>query len=94
MDYDDANTRPRWSNVQTSEQHFGMLGFLRADITIDGKMDDWKGYAPVAKNDGQAIYMTSDEAYLYVRIDRKSAEPDRRSPCRRSRMTVICKSDR
>ncbi|MFZ0075418.1 MAG: hypothetical protein WAL00_04830 [Exiguobacterium undae] len=75
MDYDDADTRPRWSNVQTSEQHFGMLGFLRADITIDGKMEDWKGYAPVAENDGQAIYMTSDEAYLYLRIDRKTVEP-------------------
>lgn len=75
MDYDDADTRPRWSNVQTSEQHFGMLGFLRSDIVIDGKLDDWKGYAPVAENKDRAIYMTSDEAYLYLRIDRKKAEP-------------------
>ncbi|WP_353049700.1 hypothetical protein [Exiguobacterium sp. s193] len=75
MDYDDANTRPRWSNVQTSEQHFGMLGFLRSDIVIDGKMDDWDGYAPIAQNEQQAIYMTSDEAYLYLRIDRKKVEP-------------------
>lgn len=75
MDYDDADTRPRWSNVQTSEQHFGMLGFLRSDIVIDGKMDDWEGYAPVAQNNDQAIYMTSDEAYLYLRIDRKQVEP-------------------
>jgi len=74
MEYDDADTRPRWSNVQTSEQHFGMLGFLKSAITIDGKMGDWKGYAPIAENKGQAIYMTSDEAYLYLRIERQRAE--------------------
>lgn len=44
--YNNASRRPYWCDVQTCEQHFGILGFEPGEeqkIVIDGDPDDWKG---------------------------------------------------
>lgn len=53
MEYDDANRRPYWSNLQTNEQHFGLLSFdpgkLGKSIIMDGNTGDWEqnGVKPI-----------------------------------------------
>lgn len=58
MDYDNPDRRPFWSNVQTSEQHFGLLSFDPGAkdllIKVDGKTGDWQqaGIRPLAEAAG------------------------------------------
>lgn len=83
MDYDNPDRRPYWMNVQTNEQHFGLLDFqpgkFNQHILIDGQIEDWhqQGITPLyeAKTEDellQKIYVTSDEGYLYIRYDYSS----------------------
>lgn len=76
MDYDNPDRRPYWSNAQTNEQQFGLLSFdpgpdRASMIKVDGRPEDWelKGIQPAFSNSGRAMYVTSDERYLYVRVD-------------------------
>jgi hypothetical protein len=59
MDLDNPDRRPYWNNVQTSEQHFGLLSFdpgkKESPITVDGSMMDWK------LNDGKVLYQSRNE---------------------------------
>ena len=73
-----------WLNVLDAEQNYGILA-MRAGpkdsaITIDGRSDDWGargatwgGIAPPSGLDAplaiQDVRATSDEAYLYLRLD-------------------------
>lgn len=72
-DLDVSDSRPYWSNTQTNEQHFGLLAFDPGSpekiMNIDGKINDWKDMAPLIKNDEMDMYVTSDEGYLYIRVD-------------------------
>lgn len=71
MEYDDPNRRPFWSNQQTSEQHFGLLGFETMKIKVDGDSSDWTK-PPLYKSadsSHNALYVDHDETYLYIRID-------------------------
>ncbi|BCB05613.1 hypothetical protein [Bacillus sp. KH172YL63] len=84
MDYDNPDRRPYWSNAQTNEQQFGMLSFdptadRTAMIHVDGRKADWelKGVKPSFKKDGHALYVTSDERYVYLRIDSDNPSPDK-----------------
>lgn len=65
--------RPYWSNVQTNEQHFGLLAFDPGETDnisyVDGKVDEWAGDAPLYTKDGTSLYVKSDEAYVYLRVD-------------------------
>ena len=80
----DPNRRPRWSNVQTPEQQFGLLAFDPADaVPLDGSPDAWTDASavdpagtPVTVDDGgdparelTALRVTSDEAYLSLRLE-------------------------
>ncbi|WP_256257695.1 MULTISPECIES: hypothetical protein [unclassified Paenibacillus] len=95
MDYDNPDRRPFWSNVQTSEQMFGLMSFdpgaSKLIVKVDGKTADWEtaGIKPLAAassangikalneyQDGydaqrriDRLYMTSDERYVYFRLD-------------------------
>ncbi|MGG4406756.1 hypothetical protein ABEP13_13325 [Geobacillus stearothermophilus] len=76
MDYDNRNRRPFWLNVQTNEQQFGLLRFepgpsAAAMMKVDGRKDDWtfNGIRPAWTEGKRALYVTSDEGYLYVRLD-------------------------
>lgn len=79
MDVDDPNQRPYWDNVQTCEQHFGLLSFdpgTTQTISVDGETSDWSkaGIKPIVsqntnQTEPQKVYVTSDDAYLYLRLD-------------------------
>ena len=76
MDYDNPDRRPFWSNAQTNEQQFGMMSFdpgqSKTDmIHVDGRPEDWtfNGIEPAFDTDGHSMYVTSDERYVYIRVD-------------------------
>ncbi|MCM3161098.1 hypothetical protein [Metabacillus litoralis] len=79
MEYDNPDRRPYWDNIQTNEQHFGLLSFepdtQETQLQIDGDTSDWKARnaEPVAQsNEEEAIknvFMSSDERGLFIRID-------------------------
>jgi hypothetical protein len=80
MDYDNPNRRPFWSNVQTNEQHFGLLSFDPNTILVDGLEGDWeklKVKPNYEANDHheliQKISMHSDSGYVYVKINLNEA---------------------
>lgn len=81
MEYDNPNRRPFWTNLQTGEQHFGLLSFdpgTKLKVKVDGKSDDWKKlnsksvYKPSKKL--KALNITSDEGYLYLHVSAKELE--------------------
>ena len=66
MDFDDSSARPKWQNVQSSEENFGLTSFsVFSGIEIDGNDCDWSG---VRSLDGSAVKVNYDEAYLYLRL--------------------------
>ncbi len=73
MHLDMPDHRPLWSNVQTNEQRFGLVSFDPNVISIDGVVEDWENVDPLFERedseDISALYVTHDEAYLYVRLD-------------------------
>ncbi len=72
-DLDVIDSRPYWSNTQTNEQHFGLLAFdpgSPESITYaDGQVNDWANVSPFYEDDDKKLYVKSDEAYLYFRVD-------------------------
>nr|WP_299743289.1 hypothetical protein [uncultured Rossellomorea sp.] len=76
MDYDNPDRRPFWQNAQTNEQQFGMLSFdpglsKSSMIHVDGRTGDWtfNGIKPAFDKDGHSLYVTSDERFVYIRVD-------------------------
>ncbi|MHA7137997.1 hypothetical protein ACRTEV_12015 [Rossellomorea arthrocnemi] len=76
MDYDNPDRRPFWQNAQTNEQQFGMLSFdpglsKSSMIHVDGRTEDWtfNGIKPAFDKDGRSLYVTSDERFVYIRVD-------------------------
>ncbi|MFD2129922.1 hypothetical protein ACFSKI_01445 [Pseudogracilibacillus auburnensis] len=78
MDYDNPDERPYWDNIQTNEQHFGLLSFdpqtEETLIKLDGKIDDWEAREEktiyIGNDDMiKQIFMTSDERGIYVRME-------------------------
>lgn len=72
MDYDNPDRRPFWNNMQTNEQHFGLLSFepgREQKVIIDGKEDDWKKATTESSSSSSLknFQVTSDEGYLYVK---------------------------
>lgn len=74
MDLDNPDQRPFWSNAQTNEQQFGLLSFDTLKIKVDGDISDWSGKKPMYKTKQMAMYMDSDERYLYIRMDVENTE--------------------
>ncbi|MCM3030273.1 hypothetical protein [Niallia sp. MER 6] len=86
MDYDNPNRRPFWSNIQTNEQHFGLLSFdpgkYEPTIYIDGSTEDWEklNVSPLyttanadnkEENDIQDVSVTSDEQQISFKFTYK-----------------------
>ncbi|MCR8847795.1 hypothetical protein NQ095_05210 [Rossellomorea sp. SC111] len=76
MDYDNPDRRPFWQNAQTNEQQFGMVSFDPGEsgtsmIHVDGRPEDWtfNEIEPAFDKDGNSMYVTSDERFVYVRVD-------------------------
>ena len=69
-DLDVIDSRPYWSNTQTNEQHFGLLAFdPGSPVNVDGQVDDWENISPFYEDDEKKLFVKSDEAYLYLRVD-------------------------
>ena len=64
MDFDDNEARPKWHNVESSEENFGLTAFSAfPSITINGKDGDWRDAETVGD-----LKVDYDAAYLYVRL--------------------------
>ncbi len=70
MDFDLANRRAYWSNPQTNEQEFGLMAFDPGEeesiCYVDGDLSDWEEDEPISKTKAGALYVKSDEKYVYV----------------------------
>lgn len=67
MDFDDSAARPKWLNVESSEENFGLIGFSAfPSIRIDGDTSDWVA-ADILTKDNR-LSANWDESYLYLRL--------------------------
>ena len=67
MDFDDSSARPKWLNVESSEENFGLVSFSAfQSVEIDGDSSDWSA-ADILTDDGQ-LSAKWDESYLYLRL--------------------------
>lgn len=71
--FDIADRRPFWSNIQTTEQCFGILSFDPGKDSmacyVDGDISEWKSVSPTVSTNQGDLYVKSDERYLYIMID-------------------------
>lgn len=78
MDFDLSDRRPYWNNLQTNEQHFGVLAFdpgeKESACYVDGDIKEWEGSIPIYKNKDTQLYMKSDEAYVYFMVKNDKAD--------------------
>ena len=72
VEFDVADSRPYWSNIQTSEQNFGILAFDPGETAVcvlDGLPGEWSGADKAASGSCGDLYMASDERYVYFMVD-------------------------
>ena len=73
MDYEEADRRPFWLNVQSPEENFGLLAFApgekEAAVTLDGDSREWSRRDLLTENDGLRVFARSDAAYLYLLVE-------------------------
>lgn len=71
--FDIADRRPYWSNIQTTEQCFGLLAFDPGKESmaayVDGDVSEWKNTQPTITTGQGKLYIKSDERYLYIMLD-------------------------
>ena len=71
--FDIADRRPYWSNIQTTEQCFGLLAFDPGKESmaayVDGDVSEWKNTQPTVTTGQDKLYIKSDERYLYIMLD-------------------------
>ncbi len=81
MDYTDPERRVFWSDVQTSEQNFGLLSFdpglTRMQVLVDGDFEDWEGERPLVETGGLRLYVQQDVRYLYLCVAGENFSPER-----------------
>lgn len=72
MDFDIPDRRPFWNNQQTNEQYFGVLAFdpgeTKSACYVDGEINDWEDDMPLVEQNENALYMKSDEEYVYFMV--------------------------
>lgn len=70
----DFSRTPYWLDMQSSDQHFGLLAFdpgRESVCVVDGDVSEWRDEDVTAiYPDGSSISLKYDEAYLYIRIYR------------------------
>lgn len=82
MDYELADRRPFWQNVECAEENFGLLVFDSGEeqtaVTIDGKSDEWRSDQIVKETDGWKLSASYDAkyVYLYLQSDTYSFDDD------------------
>lgn len=69
---DIADARPYWSNIQTSEQNFGILAFDPGEeqtaYVLDGNTKEWTEDDLITSGNCGDLYMMSDERYVYFMV--------------------------
>ncbi len=78
MDYTDESRRPMWNDVQTSEQHFGLLSFDAGEedtVLVDGDCSEWKSGDELLTGGDVRLSVKQDEAYLYLCLQGEGLEP-------------------
>jgi len=80
MDYTNGDRRAYWNDVQTCEQHFGLMGFMSKENAptpiIDGEDQEWKEENLVLTSGSTKLYAKSDSTYLYLMLRAPEAEYD------------------
>lgn len=81
MDYNNPERRPFWCDMQTCEQHFGLMEFVSAENrptpVVDGKGEEWTENDLVFTGEnGANVYAKTDSSYLYVMVDCEGADFD------------------
>lgn len=70
--FDLPDRRPFWSNIQTTEQCFGIMAFDPGETYTlcypDGDLSDWTSAESVVKNEQGELFVQSDERYLYLMV--------------------------
>ena len=81
MDYTNSDFRAYWNDVQTSEQHFGLLEYISDECEqkpiLDGKLDDWASDEPVLQKGSTTVYAKCDSTYLYLAVKDPNADFDK-----------------
>lgn len=71
--FDIADRRPYWSNIQTTEQCFGLLAFDPGKESmaayVDGDVSEWRNTKPTVTTAQGKLYIKSDERHLYIMLD-------------------------
>ena len=71
--FDIADRRPFWSNIQTTEQCFGVMAFdpgaEEMTCYVDGNISEWANLSPTVTSNNGNLYVKSDERYLYLMLD-------------------------
>ena len=80
MDYTDPDRRPFWSDIQTSEQNYGLLAFdpgrKRDKVILDGDFEEWENDTPVCASENCELYVNQDERYMYFCVKGDKLLPD------------------
>lgn len=78
MDYTNSDYRAYWNDVQTSEQHFGLMEYISAECNpvpvLDGKLDDWNEHDILLQKGEVRVYAKCDSTYLYLAVENPSAD--------------------
>lgn len=80
MDYSDSDRRAYWSDMQTSEQNFGLLSFdpgkEKLVAAVDGDISEWTDEDVVAGNEKLSVSVKEDARYLYFMVKGESLDPE------------------
>lgn len=72
---------PYWNDVQTNEQHFGLLAFdpgkKESICYIDGKVDEWDHKDLIISQDDYQLYAKYDEAYVYFYVHKQNDKEEK-----------------
>ena len=70
--FDIADRRPFWSNIQTTEQNFGVMAFDPGANYCrsypDGDIGEWSAVDATVVSEAGELYIQSDERYLYLMV--------------------------
>ena len=73
MDTTDGDQRAYWNDVQTNEQHFGLLEFVSDECqnqpVIDGDSSEWSQDQVVMDTEDIRLSVQSDSTYLYILVE-------------------------
>ena len=74
----DSDYRAYWNDVQTCEQHFGLLEFVSDELenvpVIDGKSDDWSDEDVIYSDKQTKLAMKSDSTYVYLMMESQGTD--------------------